>query len=80
VLNVGNRPTFGTSEKIAEVHILDFAREIYGEILNLNIRKFIRHEQTFDTTEALKNQIEQDRDEAAEPETPYGSKTQAADL
>jgi len=64
VLNVGNRPTFGTSERIAEVHILDFAREIYGETLTLNIRRFIRHEQSFDTPETLKKQIEQDRVEA----------------
>jgi riboflavin kinase/FMN adenylyltransferase len=64
VLNVGNRPTFGTSEKTAEVHILDFAREIYGENLDINIRKFIRNEQSFDTPEALKKQIEADRNEA----------------
>jgi len=64
VLNVGNRPTFGTSEKIAEVHILDFAREIYGEILEVTIRNFIRKEQSFDTPEALKKQIEQDRADA----------------
>jgi riboflavin kinase/FMN adenylyltransferase len=64
VLNVGIRPTFGTSEKIAEVHILDFAREIYGEILNIDIRKFIRKEKSFDTPEELKKQIELDRDDA----------------
>jgi riboflavin kinase/FMN adenylyltransferase len=64
VLNIGNRPTFGTSEKTAEVHILDFAREIYGEILDIEIRKFIRNEKTFDSSEDLKKQIEADRDEA----------------
>jgi riboflavin kinase/FMN adenylyltransferase len=64
VLNIGNRPTFGVSEKIAEVHILDFAQEIYGENLEVEIRKFIRKEKTFDTPEALKKQIEADRDEA----------------
>lgn len=64
VLNVGSRPTFGISERTAEVHILDFAREIYGETLELNLRKFIREEKTFDTPEALKKQIEQDKDNA----------------
>jgi riboflavin kinase/FMN adenylyltransferase len=64
VLNVGNRPTFGPSEKVAEVHILDFARDIYGEKLNINIRKFIRKERIFDTSEALKKQIEWDKTEA----------------
>ncbi|MDR0437857.1 MAG: riboflavin kinase [Bacteroidales bacterium] len=64
VLNVGNRPTFGASEKVAEVHILDFARDIYDENLDITIRKFIRKERTFETSEALKKQIEQDREEA----------------
>ena len=60
VLNVGNRPTFGTSQKIAEVHILDFDQIIYGEILNLTIRKFLREERLFDTPEALAEQIKND--------------------
>jgi riboflavin kinase/FMN adenylyltransferase len=64
VLNVGNRPTFGSSEKTVEVHILDFSKDIYGEILNIEIRKFIRNEHVFDSSEALKKQIEQDRDDA----------------
>jgi riboflavin kinase/FMN adenylyltransferase len=64
VLNVGNRPTFGTTEKTGEVHILDFARDIYGEILEITIRKFIRKEKFFDTPEALKKQIELDRVDA----------------
>jgi riboflavin kinase/FMN adenylyltransferase len=64
VLSVGNRPTFGASEKIAEVHILDFARDIYGETLAIALRNFIRKERPFDTLEALKRQIEQDKTEA----------------
>ena len=60
ILNVGNRPTFGTSERTAEVHILDFSQEIYGETLELIIKKFIRHEQIFDNPEDLKKQIQQD--------------------
>lgn len=64
VLNVGTRPTFGTSDRTVEVHILDFSREIYGETLNINIRKFIRNEQTFNNLEDLKKQIKRDQDEA----------------
>ncbi len=60
VLNVGIRPTFGVSKRVAEVHILDFNQEIYNEILDISIRKFIRHERVFDTPEDLKKQIEQD--------------------
>ncbi|MCL2413042.1 MAG: riboflavin kinase [Bacteroidales bacterium] len=60
VLNVGIRPTFGASEKTVEVHILDFAREIYGEILEITIKKFIREEKTFEDLKDLKKQIQQD--------------------
>ena len=61
ILNVGTRPTFGASERTAEVHILDFAREIYGETLEITVKKFIRKERTFDNPEDLKKQIERDR-------------------
>ena len=61
VLNVGNRPTFGASQKVAEVHILDFDQDIYGETLNIAIRQFLRHERLFDTPEALKEQIAKDK-------------------
>ena len=64
VLNVGCRPTFGVSQKVAEVHILDFDQNIYGETLSINIRKFLRNERPFSTPEALKKQIEKDIAEA----------------
>ncbi|MCL2413903.1 MAG: riboflavin kinase [Bacteroidales bacterium] len=64
VLNVGTRPTFGVSERTAEVHILDFSREIYGETLEIAVKKFIRKEKTFDNLENLKKQIELDRNNA----------------
>jgi riboflavin kinase/FMN adenylyltransferase len=65
MLNVGNRPTFGASRKVAEVHILDFDQDIYGETLSITIRKFLRSERAFPTPEALKQQIEHDKTEAA---------------
>lgn len=64
VMNVGCRPTFGTSDIVAEVHILDFARDIYGETLDIVVRKLIRKERCFPSPEALKKQIENDRVEA----------------
>ncbi|MDR2906545.1 MAG: riboflavin kinase [Bacteroidales bacterium] len=60
VLNVGIRPTFGVSERVAEVHILDFSQDIYNQILDISIQKFIRHEKPFDSPEGLKRQIEED--------------------
>ncbi|MDR2908221.1 MAG: riboflavin kinase [Bacteroidales bacterium] len=65
VLNVGIRPTFGASERVAEVHILDFNQIIYGRTIDITIRKFIRSEQTFDTPDALKQQIQKDKAQAS---------------
>jgi riboflavin kinase/FMN adenylyltransferase len=64
LLNVGVRPTFGVSEKIAEVHILNFDQNIYGKTLNIKILKYLREERAFDTPGALVEQINMDRIEA----------------
>jgi riboflavin kinase/FMN adenylyltransferase len=60
VLNVGTRPTFGVSEKVAEVHILNFDQCVYDQILDIRILKFLREERIFDTPQALANQINED--------------------
>ena len=62
LLSVGVRPTFDTlpKEKLAEVHILDFDRDIYGEIIEISILRFIREVRRFDTAEELRAQIQRD--------------------
>ena len=61
VLNVGIRPTFGASERVAEVHILDFDQDIYNTTLELKNLQFLREERFFDTPEALIEQIRKDQ-------------------
>ena len=66
VMNIGYRPTFDdTTELIPEVHIFNFNRNIYGEILKVNFLQRIRAEKKFDSKEELINQIELDKKEAA---------------
>ncbi|GHU86823.1 hypothetical protein FACS1894153_4400 [Bacteroidia bacterium] len=60
LLNIGHRPTFGTSELSAEVHILDFSDDIYTKKLSLEILDYIRPEQTFSNKEDLVSQIKKD--------------------
>ncbi len=62
VLNIGNRPTFDNGAKSVEVHILDFADDIYDEILELNFKSFLRKEKKFSDIEQLKKQILSDID------------------
>jgi riboflavin kinase / FMN adenylyltransferase len=61
VTNIGLRPTFGDVERpVIEVHILDFARELYGERLRLSFVQRLRDERTFPDVDALRAQIESD--------------------
>jgi riboflavin kinase/FMN adenylyltransferase len=60
VANVGTRPTFDGGRVTVEPHLLDFDREIYGEMLSLTFEKRLRGEQKFSGIDALKAQLQQD--------------------
>ncbi len=60
IANFGIRPTINGSYATLEVHILNFQKDIYGEIINVNFNKMIRTEKKFPSLDALKNQIKLD--------------------
>ncbi len=61
VCNVGTNPTVtGTLDMKIECHILDFARDIYGQSLKMYFHKKLRDEMRFPNLEALKLQIQSD--------------------
>ena len=66
VLNLGWQPTFSRKTQLkgptAEVHILDFDKNIYGSELTFCFLDKIREEVSFGNTEKLKKQIEKDVD------------------
>ncbi len=65
VMNVGVRPTVdGTGRRTQEVHLLDFAGDLYGRALRVHLVARLRDEQKFDGLPALKAQIAQDAAEA----------------
>ncbi|MFP3916233.1 riboflavin biosynthesis protein RibF [Lysinibacillus telephonicus] len=67
VCNVGYKPTFKNPDDrqlSIEVHILDFNKNIYGEEVQVGWYKRLRSEQKFDGIDALKAQIEKDKEEA----------------
>ena len=64
VANIGKRPTFDKTELSFEVHLFDFAGDIYGLHMAVDIVGFIRPEEKFDGLEALKAQIAADSDTA----------------
>lgn len=60
IANFGIRPTINGSHTSLEAHILNFEKEIYGEIINVNFNKMIRTEKKFPSLDALKKQINLD--------------------
>jgi len=64
VMNLGYRPTVDGSQRQVEVHLLDWAGDLYGKALVVSLEKFLRAEQKFDSLDALKAQIQQDCDQA----------------
>ncbi|WP_297515176.1 bifunctional riboflavin kinase/FAD synthetase [Flavobacterium sp.] len=64
VLNIGNRPTVSGATRTIEVHLFDFSQEIYDAKLSLEFLKFLREEQRFESLDALKNQIINDKEQA----------------
>ncbi len=61
ITNIGYKPTV-SSEKIkgVETHLFDFDMEVYGKVAQVMLYHFKRPEQTFNSLEELKNQINDD--------------------
>lgn len=66
IANIGNRPTINGTKPLLEVHIFDFNRAIYGEAIEVSFIKKLRNEVKFSNFEALKQQIEKDKQQAVE--------------
>jgi riboflavin kinase/FMN adenylyltransferase len=58
--NIGQRPTFGGSQRVVEVYLLDYHGDLYGQELAIDIIEHLREEKKFDTPEQLKKQIAED--------------------
>jgi riboflavin kinase/FMN adenylyltransferase len=66
VVNLGYRPTVSNSksDRVLEIHLLDFKREIYGRDLELRFVRYLRPEKKFENVDALVRQIERDVQQA----------------
>jgi riboflavin kinase/FMN adenylyltransferase len=64
VTNIGIRPTFGKGERTVEVHILDFAADLYGRKLTTELVERLRPEMKFASPEELAARIKQDVEQA----------------
>jgi riboflavin kinase/FMN adenylyltransferase len=60
LMNIGIKPTFKEKNKTVEVHIINFNKSIYNQVVNINILQKIRNEKYFNHPGLLKKQIEDD--------------------
>jgi len=61
MMSIGFRPTVDGKQRVIEVNIFDFDKEIYDQNLKVMVRKYLRPELKFDGLEALVKQIDQDK-------------------
>ena len=60
MMNQGPRPTFGIAARALEIHLFDFAGELYGEAVNVEWVRRLRDVQTFPSRDALVDQLGRD--------------------
>ena len=58
--SIGVRPTFGLTERLVEVHIMDFDQDLYGQWMSVEFVAKLRDQETFSSVETLIHQINQD--------------------
>lgn len=64
MINIGYNPTFNTSDTISiEVHILDFHKMIYGELLQVRFLSYLRPEAKFASVDELITRMQIDEHE-----------------
>jgi riboflavin kinase/FMN adenylyltransferase len=64
VASIGTRPTVGGTEPWLEVHVFDFAADLYGREIAVECVQFLRTELKFESLEAMVAQIHRDAAQA----------------
>ncbi len=64
MMNLGPRPTIGDAARSLEVHCFDFAGDLYGTRVHVDLVQRLRETQKFDGLDALKAQLADDASRA----------------
>src|SRR3546814_255968 len=62
--NLGIRPQFDPPRELLEPHFFDFAGDLYGQTVEVELISFLREEARFASLDALTEQIRADCEEA----------------
>lgn len=58
--SIGVRPTFGLTQRLVEVYVMDFSGDLYGQQMTVEFVDKVRNQETFADIDALIARIEQD--------------------
>lgn len=61
MMNIGFRPTVSGENQTIEIHFFDFNENLYAKKIQIEVLSFLRDEQKFESVDALKNQLESDK-------------------
>jgi riboflavin kinase/FMN adenylyltransferase len=61
--SIGIRPTFGLTQRLVEVFVMDFSGDLYGKTVGVEFITKVRDQEKFDGLDALIKQINQDVDD-----------------
>lgn len=64
MMNIGTNPTVGGRSRSIEVHFFDFNENLYDQTLSIEFLNFIRKERKFENLDALKTQLQKDKNSA----------------
>ncbi|HEV7334273.1 MAG TPA: bifunctional riboflavin kinase/FAD synthetase [Flavisolibacter sp.] len=62
MLSIGNRPTLTKSDERIEVNIFDFHSDIYGKIIRVHVKNYLRGQEKYDSLEGLVQQLHKDKE------------------
>ncbi|MDP6921632.1 MAG: bifunctional riboflavin kinase/FAD synthetase [Lutibacter sp.] len=61
MMNIGYKPTLGGDTQTIEIHFFNLQQDLYGQKIQVQVLKFLRAEEKFNSVEALKKQLQTDR-------------------
>ncbi|RYZ56054.1 MAG: riboflavin biosynthesis protein RibF, partial [Chitinophagaceae bacterium] len=64
MLSIGTRPTLTHSDERIEVNIFDFDKDIYGKIIRVHVKKYLRGQEKYNSLEELVEQLHKDKEDS----------------
>lgn len=61
MMSIGFRPTVNGTKRVVEINLFDFDHHIYGKMLKVYVKKYLRAEVKFNSTDDLVKQMDEDK-------------------